>query len=165
MKKIPVYKYGEIVDYALVDDSDYEELSQIKWVWNKGYAYKRANKAERAKYGTTAIYMHRLIMKPKTSRQFVDHIDCNKLNNTRENLRFASDSQNKLNQRKKQGNYTSQFKGVYYCRRSKKWIAQIHIEKGKQIKLGFFDDEMSAAKAYNEAAEKYHGEWAKLNII
>ncbi|MCM3571410.1 AP2 domain-containing protein [Neobacillus mesonae] len=59
----------------------------------------------------------------------------------------------------KRGNYTSQFKGVCFCRRSKKWIAQIHIEKGKQFKLGFFDDEKSAAKAYNEAAEIYHGEW------
>jgi hypothetical protein len=105
--------------------------------------------------------MHREIMNP-TDDRFVDHRNCDSLDNRRANLRFATRAENMRNRRKKK-NTTSQFVGVNFYKPSKKWDSRI-THQGKRIKLGRFVSEIDAAKAYDEAAKKYYGEFARLNF-
>jgi hypothetical protein len=93
----------------------------------------------------------------------VDHKDRNRLNNQRENLRSATRSQNGAN-RGKQTNNTSGFVGVSYYKQKNKYTAQIHY-KGKKKCIGYYDNKIDAAKAYNRYALFYFGEFAVLNII
>ena len=91
----------------------------------------------------------------------VDHIDGDKGNNRIANLRAASRRQNMANYSKPENN-TSGYKGVSWSRSSRKWKAYIKV-MDKQKHLGCFPCKIEAAKAYNAAANKYHGEFAKLN--
>ena len=92
----------------------------------------------------------------------VDHRNNNGLDNRRDNLRLATSSQNNCNSRKRK-NTTSQFRGVCFCKAKGKWDANINLA-GKRIWLGSFDSEIEAGKAYDEAAKKCHGEFARLNF-
>lgn len=84
------------------------------------------------------------------------------LDNRRCNLRIATHSQNNCNQRKTRG--ISQYKGVYFYKNYGNWRAQIQID-GKMKFIGYYSNEIEAARAYNEAAVKKHGEFAKLNVF
>lgn len=150
--------------YALVDAADYEFLSQWGWrcfergtfyVYRSGYA-GYINGKQKAK----TIYMHRLILNAPDGME-VDHINGDGLCNIRSNLRLATKSQNNMNQRKTRG--VSRFKGVARHKQCQKWQAGIKIN-GKRINLGLFVTETEAALAYNEAAVRLHGEFARLNI-
>lgn len=106
--------------------------------------------------------LHRLLMgEPKG--KVVDHIDGNALNNKRSNLRICTHKQNMRNKKKTNKGSSSQYKGVTFHKKSQKWRANITIKKVKY--LGQFDSEVQAAKKYNEAAIKYYGEFARLNVI
>lgn len=115
-------------------------------------------------------YAHRLIFLyhhgylPK----YLDHIDGDPLNNSINNLREATKQQNSRNQKKIKslnGKPTSSiYKGVWWSIRNKKWEVQISIN-GKRKFLGYFISEIEAARAYNRAAIKLFGEFAKLNTI
>ena len=99
--------------------------------------------------------------------EFLDHIDCNPSNNDISNLRAATIKQNGMN-RKKDKSYAgiqtlSKFKGVSLNKQLKKWISRIGIN-GKRKHLGYFTSEIEAAKAYDTAAIKLYGEFAKLNF-
>lgn len=100
--------------------------------------------------------------------EFLDHIDGNRLNNSISNLRVTTNRENQMNCKKNRfmngKPTTSKYKGVYRNKHSKKWRGQIYID-GKTKHLGLFDSEIGAAKAYNRAAIKAFGEFAKLNII
>ena len=96
-------------------------------------------------------------------RYEIDHEDRKPLNNLEENLRICTESQNQHN-RIKQINNTSGYKGVCWIKQKKLWKAQICIDK-QQINLGTFDSKEKAAKVYNDAALKYHSEFAQLNTI
>jgi len=140
--------------YALVDAADYEWLSQYHWhLCSGGYA-ARSEKGKR-------ILMHRQIMQPPKG-MVVDHIDSQRANNCRANLRVCTYAQNQRNQRKKRGS-VSAFKGVGYLKNSQRCHAKLVFE-GKTIWLGHFDCEVDAARAYDRAAVVYFGEFARLNF-
>lgn len=143
--------------FAIVDKIDYEYLNQFKWCYNCGYAVRHS---PTAKGKRTTILMHRVILERMRHKDFKDsdHINQNKLDNRRCNLRTATRSQNLCN-KGKQSNNTSGFKGVCWVKRDKKWLAQIRIN-GKRKHLGYFDSKKQAARAYSKAAKKYHGEFA-----
>jgi len=104
--------------------------------------------------------MHRAILNAPP-RMDVDHINGNGLNNTRENLRLCTRSQNMMNQRLKGG--TSRFRGVSWLKGGAKWHAQVRAN-GKRLHLGLFTDETEAAMAYDAAARELFGDFARLNF-
>lgn len=162
MKKIPLTRGFE----ALVDDEDFEMLN--KWKWSIGAirctAMRRAMSHPAVKEAgkETTIYMHRIILNTPKGLQ-TDHIDGNPLNNQKSNLRICTHSQNQMNKGVGRNN-SSGFKGVYWHKKANKWMAYV-IKNKKHIHLGLFDNLKKAALAYNQAATKYHGEFARLNVI
>jgi hypothetical protein len=147
---------------AIVDDKDYDRLSQFKWhaVVDGDRVYAGRNVLVGDEY--RVIKMHRDIM-GDPEEVIVDHVDLNGLNNRRKNLRKCTIAQNTAHTRghKKKGR-TSKYKGVY--RRSCGWGAQISIN-GRTNNLGTYRYERDAAKAYNEAARKRFGKFAVLNNV
>ncbi len=110
------------------------------------------------------VLMHRLILGLSDSGLLVDHRDGNGLNNARDNLRIATTLENCLNQAKAKG--ISKFKGVYPVNRKRshrRWCSRIKAN-GIRISLGLFRTEEEAAAAYDEAASRYFGPFAKLNF-
>lgn len=155
MKRIPLTQGKE----ALVDDQDYDYLMQWKWrVTSNGYAVWGDGHEH-------LVLMHRDIAKRTYQRceARVDHIDRDRLNNQRHNLRLATQSENGANRGPNRNN-TSGFKGVFLHRHTGLWRAEICKDR-KRICLGYFTDKIEAAKAYNEAALKYFGEFAYLNPV
>lgn len=152
MKTIPLYKTDLV---AIVDDEDYESLSKYRWLLHKaGYAIRR----EKGK----TILMHRCLIAVPAGMQ-VDHINHNGLDNRKNNLRPCTMAQNQRNRGVSKSN-TSGCKGVYWNRKTNKWVAQIVSNQNEKTYLGSFLDIKDAARGYDEAAKKYHGEFAKLNF-
>jgi hypothetical protein len=151
--------------FAIVDVCDYVYLMQWKWHYQKQRSSKGyAARTDRTS-GQRTVRMHRVILEQMGYKNFThsDHQNRNKLDNRRGNLRSATDSQNQHNQGTRRNN-TSGYKGVCWHKRDKKWQARICVN-GKYIYLGYYDDSKEAALAYNEAALKYHGEFAALNEV
>lgn len=89
----------------------------------------------------------------------VDHINGNKLDNRKSNLRICTDAENARNSSKKSGN----FKGVQWRSDKHKFRARI-MDNGKEIFIGYFTNEIEAAKAYDTKAKELFGEFARLNF-
>lgn len=139
--------------FATVDDADYEYLSQWKWSYSSGYAIRKQfvdGKPRR-------IYMHRFIANPPAGFE-VDHIDRNKLNNCRSNLRICTRSENARNVSRNK----KQFRGVSQ-RTKNSWQAQIMC-LGKMFNIGNFRTGKEAAHAYDAKAKELHGDFAVLNF-
>jgi hypothetical protein len=94
---------------------------------------------------------------------FVDHINHNGTDNRKANLRLATCAQNSCNRWQFRKDKSSKYIGVGWKERTKKWAAIICYRR-KNIIVGYFKDEIQAVKAYDEAAKKYHGEFASLNV-
>jgi hypothetical protein len=155
-KEIPLTK-GKV---AIVDDEDFEWLNQWKWYYSSfGYARRSTEKGGKK----TIIYMHKLILGIPNKLKG-DHVDGNTLNNQRFNLRPATHQQNLFNQRIQKRQKSSKYKVVIWHKKNKNWHAYIKVNQ-KQISLGSYIEEQEAASAYNRAAIKYFGKFAKLNEI
>jgi hypothetical protein len=142
--------------FAMVDDEDYEYLNRHKWYFEKGYAARKEG-VIRGKI----TYMHRVIMQTPDGMD-TDHINGNKLDNRRENLRVCTHAQNTRN-RNYQINNTSGYKGVSFDKSRNKWHVAIKVN-GLHINKGRYDTVEEAARAYDEAARYYFGEYAGLNF-
>ena len=143
--------------FALVDDEDFEYLSQWKW----SYCGRRAYRHD--KYGTPKnLAMHRVLTNAQP-HQHVDHINLNPLDNRKCNLRLCTRSQNQANVRPRK-NTTSKYKGVSWKTALKRWVVYV-TKDGKQNYVGVFKSEEEAALAYNKKASELFGEFALLNII
>lgn len=131
---------------ALVDDEDYNLLSQFNWHYADGYARTHYinEKGQRR-----ILLMHRLLM--GMPKGLVDHINMNGLDNRRLNLRLATASQN-------MGNSKTHKRGIYYKPQDKRWCAQIQTNGVKRW-LGSFKTEQDALAAYQAAAKEYWGEY------
>ncbi len=141
----------------MVDDDMFDKLSKYNWCVSSGYAVRGISRD-----GGRQWKMHRVIMKAKKN-QWVDHIDGNKLNNQRSNLRFATRLQNSRN-RKLNKNSKSGFKGVTWCKKHEKWLSSIKLE-AQNKHLGYFGTAVEAAVAYDKAAIKHFGKFCRLNNV
>lgn len=153
--------------FALVDDEDFERISQYRWGvridGKRKYARRVISRKEAAKKGVSRfISMHHDIMgKPFYTLRII-HINNNGLDNRRKNLRLGTNQESQRNSRPQQGR-KGKYKGVSVGYKGS-FVAFIRIDK-KLKYLGTFSEEKDAAFAYNRAAMRVFGEFAKLNII
>lgn len=148
---------------AIVDDEMYDYLNQWKWYANKlkGKYYAVRNLRINKKYAG-CLLMHRVIMNP-IKGFVVDHVNGITLDNRKVNLRNCTHGDNMKNQKLSIRNKTG-FRGVTWHKNNKVFESRIR-SNNISYHLGTFNNAIDAAKIYNEAAIKYHGEFAKLNKI
>lgn len=144
-----------------MDDEDFEELSAYRWHasgTNYLYAYRNIRKGS----GYRPVGMHRVILglAGASRKIYVDHINGDTLDNRRANLRICNNRLNQANSKPQRG--TSGFRGVRWHKGGRAWVAQIKVD-GASMYLGIFRDEKGAARAYDKAAARYFGEFARLN--
>jgi len=150
---------GKRGGFTIVDNQDFEHFNQWRWqLTHKGYV----RRCEKREGKVRAFYLHREIKGAKENEE-VDHWNGYRHDNTRRNLRFCTDSQNSGNA-KCHADAGTPFKGVSFHKASGKWMAQM-CGAGRRVYLGLFTDPKSAALAYNVAAQKQWGEFARLNPI
>lgn len=150
---------------AIIDDEDADRVLTHKWsVSSRGkkklyYAYRTVSVGEKQ----TAVYMHRFLLGLVAGDGLVaDHIDGDTLNNRKSNLRVATSAQNGWNRSKMSA--VNKYKGISLIKETGLWDARIHANNQRYY-LGHFKTEEEAALAYNEAACRLHGEFARLNEV
>lgn len=153
VKEIPLSQ-GKM---ALVDVEDFDFINQWKWYYKhdgggKGYAARSSDK----------VRMHRIINKTPNG-MLTDHINRNKLDNRKCNLRTCTPTENRINTGLRKDN-SSGYKGVSWGKKRKRWIAQMYID-GKNKQIGRYKTPQEAAMAYNQACTSIYGEFAYLNPI
>jgi hypothetical protein len=139
--------------YTLVDKEDFDKIKNYRWHFTvTGYAaYKN---------GKVFLLLHRLILNANRGQE-IDHINRDKLDNRKCNLRFCTRTENCQNKTKYTG--SSKYWGVYWNKASKSWRVRIK-KSGILYEGGLLKDEMNAAKRYDELAIKYYGPNARLNF-
>lgn len=165
MKRIPLKRineetrHREICSYALVDDDDYPIVSKYHWhLTSQGYVEGKVN-AEHIK-------LHRFIAKIhhwNVGENVIDHINRDKKDNRKSNLRICTFQQNLFNRIQQFNDATSGYKGVSK-RENGHWRMRVYID-GKCYCDETYRTEIEAAIAYNRAAVKAHGQYALLNNI
>ena len=147
--------------YAQVDDADFALLMEFKWFALKGYrTFYAARRVVRDTGKRGHLFMHQVLCPTK---HLVDHRNGNGLDNSRGNLRPAPPGMNKGNSFKRMKNASSKYKGVHWNKSHEQWVARIGTPPNRRL-IGAFDNEVDAAKAYDDAASKYYGEFARLNL-
>ena len=144
---------------AKVDDEDFEMLSHWSWSLCGKYAARKVKRGGK----TRGIYMHRQIMLPDPDQQ-VDHINGDRFDNRRRNLRLATSSQNNINRHDLRADKTSRYRGVTWYKRCGCWDMQIRSAGARRVH-SYHQDEVDAALAYDVAALSLHGEFAKTNFL
>lgn len=140
----------------VLDAKDFEQLPARKW-------YPLRHKDGRVyAISQDGLLMHRLIL-GCTADECADHINGNGLDNRRSNLRIATASQNSQNAKMHADNQVG-YKGVFWAVRDGRWRAVIWIKGHGKLHIGAFDSKIEAARAYDEAAKKHFGQFAKLNF-
>lgn len=161
MKKIPLYGVHGAGKFAIVDDDDFESLNQFKWHLCKGYAGRieylgRENKQSIRR----GVFIHRVVTGAEPG-QHTDHINGNKLDNRKSNLRACNRFQNLQNigisKRNKSG-----YKGVHWHKKAGKWVAEINAF-GQRHYLGLFTELEQAAQAYKRKSQELHKEFSKTD--
>ena len=162
MKEIPLTQ-GKV---ALVDDSDFELLSQFKWCASKvttktnGDIWYAVRTVKRVNGRDTNISMHRFILgAPKG--MVVDHRNHNGLDNRRSNIRLCTVAQNSHNIRRARRNLPRGC-SLIHPNREKKYQANICVN-GRSYNLGAFSDPIQAGMAYDLASMVLHGEFGIRN--
>lgn len=140
-----------VIHTVLIDSDNFLEIIKAKWNID-AYGYARNLKGK---------LMHRLIMLPIVESPIYDHINMNKLDNRKSNLRPCTESQNRCNAGLSSRNKTG-VKGIFWTERLRKWRVLIRFDK-KQKHIGYFTDKEDAIKAYDEAAKMYYKEFARTN--
>lgn len=150
---------------AIVDNSDFEQLSQFTW-------YIKARSDGRGFYAETAqrlpssgvhhMKMHRVLLGVPVGQR-IDHIDGNGLNNQRANLRFCTASENGGNAQRNCNN-KSGYKGVSWRQDCHRWRASITVKR-RRFRIGHFLTPLEAALAYDTVAVKLYGEFARTNAV
>lgn len=155
MKRIPLTQ-GK---FTIVDNKDYEWLNQWKWSFHsQGYA-QRGSSVNGKK---TNLKMHRVILNaPKGI--VVDHRNGDKLDNRRANIRLCTQAQNLWNAGISKQN-KSGYKGVFWEKKTRRFIVRIRNRKDN-LYLGSYRNLLEAVIVWNEAAKKYHREFARLNKL
>lgn len=147
-------------DIAIVDAELYDELSKYKWHSHAGYAARTKKK----KGVVTILLMHRIIMGINDPKIIVDHINRNKSDNRRANLRLVNKSQNGMN-RPKDSDGNNAYKCIYKFhpkhKRKKPYYVQM-TANGKKYHGGYFETPEQALSKYNEMARRFHGEFAYM---
>lgn len=145
---------------TVIDFDDFEAVREFKWhahLSRKRWCARRNSSVGNGKQKT--LFLHRFLV-PGFPQ--VDHIDMDPLNNRRENLRGCTGSQNQHNSKTRADN-TSGFKGVGWRAYHKAWCAQICFQN-KNVHIGYFSTPEKAAKAYDAAAKRYFGKFARVNF-
>lgn len=151
----------------LVDDEDYPLLARFPW-YRGGMGKHPMTFIYGKKDTSQTVYMHQIIMGGVVN---ADHIDMNVLNMQKSNLRLATYQQNGWNKAKPKRTDrppTSRFKGVTYAplKGKDRWLVVISLGRGKGVdRVGYFFDEVEAAKAYNKRVLELRGKFAWLNPI
>ena len=151
-------KHGSEVGKTRFDKDDLLKIIDFGWVMST-YGYAVAHKKIMGKNKTYS--MHRVVL-DSIGKLEIDHINMNRLDNRKANLRFVTDSQQRWNT-KSHLDSRSKFKGVNFLKSSGKWQARIAVNN-KRYFLGNFRSEVEAAKAYDLFSKRYHGEFARLNF-
>jgi len=146
--------------FAKIDDEDFSVVNRYKWFAVRNYKTYYARTYLKTENGKILMPMHRLILRPPHDMP-LDHKNGDGLDNRRSNLRLCNQTCNQRNRRTTRG--TSRFKGVCWSSWNKKWVARIRINK-HLLHLGYFADEISAALAYDDAANLHFGDFARLNF-
>jgi len=151
--------------FARVDACDYDYLMQWKWCFSKGRGVGYAVRTDNA--NRKCVRMHRVILERMGHEDFElgSHINGDGLDNCRYNLRPVTQKQAAYSRRMRKNN-TSGYIGVYFREDMGKgvWVASAH-QDGKQVHLGYWNDPVDAARAYNEFVLEHRGEFAVLNEV
>lgn len=147
---------------AIIDAEDAERVLPHKWsiICPKGSAVYAQGRVTEGPGAKVVRYLHRYIMQAPKGMQ-VDHINNNGLDCRKANMRLATASENCRNRGKRVDGLTSSYKGV--CLINGRWRASIGF-RGTKKHIGYFDDEIVAARAYDSAAIELHGDFARLNF-